>query len=47
MINTVGIQYIDDNGNGLFYNYENKYIDPAKHYMNLIIVRIKLQSEKD
>ena len=36
MINTVGIQYIDDNGNGLFYNYENLYIDPAKAYMNLI-----------
>ena len=36
MINTVGIQYIDDNGNGLFYNYENKYIDPAKAYMNII-----------
>ena len=36
MINTVGIQYVDDNGNGLFYNYENKYIDPSKAYMNLI-----------
>ena len=34
MINTVGIQYIDDNGNGLFYNYENKYIDPTKAYLN-------------
>ena len=35
MINTVGVQYIDDNGNGLFYNYENKYIDPAKEYLNI------------
>ena len=44
MINTVGIQYIDDNGNGLFYNYENKYIDPAKSYMNLIGVKLQLIS---
>ena len=44
MINTVGIQYIDDNGNGLFYNYENKYIDPAKHYMNLMVDKLQLIS---
>ena len=34
IINTVGVQYVDDNGNGLFYNYENKYIDPTKAYIN-------------
>ena len=44
MINTVGIQYIDDNGNGLFYNYENKYIDPAKSYMNLMGAKLQLIS---
>ena len=44
MINTVGIQYIDDNGNGLFYNYENKYIDPAKSYMNLLGTKLQLIS---
>ena len=44
MINTVGIQYIDDNGNGLFYNYENKYIDPAKSYMTLMGAKLQLIS---
>ena len=44
MINTVGIQYIDDNGNGLFYNYENKYIDPAKAYMNIMGAKLQLIS---
>ena len=44
MINTVGIQYIDDNGNGLFYNYENKYIDPAKAYMALMGAKLQLIS---
>ena len=44
MTNTVGIQYIDDNGNGLFYNYENKYIDLAKAYMNLMGVKLQLIS---
>ena len=44
MINTVGIQYIDDNGNGLFYNYENKYIDPAKAYANSLGTRLQLIS---
>ena len=44
MINTVGIQYIDDNGNGLFYNYENKYIDPAKAYMNAMGAKLQLIS---
>ena len=34
IINTVGVQYVDDNGNGLFYNYENKYVDPTKAYIN-------------
>ena len=44
MINTVGIQYIDDNGNGLFYNYENRYIDPAKSFMNLMGAKLQLIS---
>ena len=47
MINTVGIQYIDDNGNGLFYNYENKYIDPAKAYMNAMGGKLQLISLSD
>ena len=44
IINTVGIQYIDDNGNGLFYNYENKYIDPAKAYLNMMGAKLQLIS---
>jgi len=44
MINTIGIQYIDDNGNGLFYNYENKYIDLAKNFLNAITTKQQLIS---
>ena len=44
MINTIGIQYCDDNGNGLFYNYENKYIDLAKNFLNAITTKQQLIS---
>ena len=44
MINTIGIQYIDDNGNGLFFNYENKYIDLAKNFLNAITTKQQLIS---
>ena len=44
MINTIGIQYIDDNGNGLFFNYENKYIDLAKNFLNAVAVKQQLIS---
>ena len=44
MINTIGIQYIDDNGNGLFFNYENIYIDLAKNFMNAITTKQQLIS---
>ena len=44
MINTIGIQYIDDNGNGLFFNYENKYIDLAKNFLNAISTKQQLIS---
>jgi len=44
MINTIGIQYIDDNGNGLFFNYENKYIDLAKNFLNSINTKQQLIS---
>ena len=44
MMNTIGIQYIDDNGNGLFYNYENKYIDLAKNFMNAMTSKQQLIS---
>ena len=47
MINTIGIQYIDDNGNGLFYNYENKYIDLAKNFMNALTTKQQLISLSD
>ena len=44
MINTIGIQYIDDNGNGLFFNYENKYIDLAKNFLNAVTTKQQLIS---
>ena len=44
MINTIGIQYIDDKGNGLFFNYENIYIDLAKNFMNAITTKQQLIS---
>ena len=42
MINTIGIQYVDDNGNGLFFNYENKYIDLAKTFLNAAAIKQQL-----
>ena len=44
IINTVGIQYVDDNGNGLFYNYENIYVDPTKGFVTTIGAKQQLIS---
>ena len=44
IINTVGIQYVDDNGNGLFYNYENIYFDPTKGFVTTLGAKQQLIS---